>query len=867
MGSSLRIAGAEVLQPVFNVVKPVARTPPPTAPARPLRFGPAGRFELRPAEYRLLIDGQPAPLGGRALDLLMALAARPAELLTKGELLDLVWPGLVVEENNLRVQINALRRLLGEGAIATVPGRGYRLAVTLLDDSAAAPTTTAAAATPSPPAAQRLIGRDADLARLEAQLQSGGCVTLVGMPGVGKSSLARAVQVQSRWAGASAWVDLAPLTLGSQVGGAIARALGAQLDDGDAAPQLLQALPADAPLLLVLDNAEHLIEACAAWATQLAAAPQLRLLVTSQLPLAVRGEQLLRLEPLPVLDSADAEAAPQGALALLVERIVAADHRFKVTPGALPLLSAVCRQLDGLPLALEMAAARVPLMGLRAVHDALAERFALLSRGRRDSPARHRSLHDALAWSHGLLSAAEQRLFRSLGVFAGGFTLDLAVTLTTDEHVGRWEVVDGLATLVERSLVSVTLAADDEPPRYRLLETMRAYALEQLAAPAPGAPDESASLRRRHAAAVLALFSRGEPEALVLAEMENVREAFLWAREHELGVAAQLGARAAQLVGFTIWRQEVTEWMLSLRPLMQSPAGRALPLQTQALWWSMQAYVLNVRRDRGARAAAKEAVALWQQLDSPRELQAALGHWVRSITEPGPELDEACAALQQSAAAGNASPRDRLRVQGALSEAARVRGDTQALLACREQELLMARELGWDDMAQAAETNVCAALFDLGHHAEAAARAQALLQRIDALGSESNGNLPWALNVLLEALVVLGRLAEAQALVPRSLACGRRFGTTVAWQGIVVLVAAQQRFEAAARLVGYLDRLWTARGAAADRDELGRLERVSSIVQQQLGSERATALAAEGRGLSDDAAAALALGETAHRPG
>jgi tetratricopeptide (TPR) repeat protein len=203
-----------------------------------------------------------------------------------------------------------------------------------------------------------------------------------------------------------------------------------------------------------------------------------------------------------------------------------------------------------------------------------------------------------------------------------------------------------------------------------------------------------------------------------------------------------------------------------------------------------------------------------------------------------------------------------LRVQGALAEAARVRGDFEALLVCREREVVMSREIGWTDMAQAAESNVCAALIELGRLAEAAERGRALLQRIDAGGAETNGNLPWVLNVLVEALIRLGRYTEAQALVPRSIATGKRFGTTVAWQGILVLVAAQGRIAAAARLLGYTGQLWSAHWATPDSDEQGRLKEVQAVIEARFGAEIAASLAAEGRLLDDEAAAALACGET-----
>ncbi len=857
----------------------------------PLRFGPSQRFELQPAERRLLVDGQPAALGRRALDLLIVLAARPDHLLTKNELLDRVWPGLVVEEANLQMQISNLRKLLGGEVIATVPGRGYRFTAAVGSAAAASASTPASAsavapaaastpvpalvaavssATPAPPraAAHRLIGRDHDLARLEDLLrQGGGCVTLVGTSGVGKTSLARAAA--GRWCGRVVWVDLAALAHGSQMAGALARALGLHLTGGDdeAPAQLVAALRGEV-LLLVLDNAEHLIQPCAELAALLRPLADVQLLVTSQAPLAVAGERVLRLEPL-VLPGPEANlgvGAAQGALALLVERIVAADHRFEATPAVLPLLRAVCAQLDGLPLALEMAAARVPLLGLQGVHDALAQRFALLTRGHRDAATRHRTLHNALDWSYRLLGPTEQRLFRALGVFADGFTLELAVALMTDDTHARWDVIEGLATLADRSLVVVS---SDDPPRYRLLETMRAYALEQLAESANPATDpegEQATVRQRHAVAVLALFARhtsgnAATMALCLAEMENARDAIAWARDHDLGVAAQLSVRVTGVTTFTVWRHESGNWLLALEPLMDQPAGLALPQDVQATWWTDRTRIGAIRRDTNARVAGRRAVALWRPLRQPRQSLRATLTWVRSIAVADAELAEACAELQaQAAAIPDLPPRERLSVLGALARAAVIRGDHVAVLAGREAEVALAQQLGDQDAVDAAESGIVSTLVNLGRHAEAAQRGQTLLARVDADGSGRNGNLPWVLSALFDALLALERLAEARALLPRLFAAGRRFATPTLAPLLCGLVTAEQRFQAAARLLGYAHQGYESRGMTFEPEEQAGLERMLAAVCAALGPELAARLVQQGRSLADDAAEALAAG-------
>jgi predicted ATPase/DNA-binding winged helix-turn-helix (wHTH) protein len=851
---------------------------PNTQPA-PLRFGPSQRFELQPAERRLLVDGRPAALGRRALDLLIVLVERPDHLLTKNELLDRVWPGLVVEEANLQMQISNLRKLLGGEVIATVPGRGYRFTAEVgsaapasAPASGSTPAAASAPASASPTlaapraAAHRLIGRDHDLARLEDLLQGGGCVTLVGTSGVGKTSLARAAA--ARWCGRSVWVDLAALVHGSQMAGALARALDLQLSgrDDDAPGQLLAALRGQAALL-VLDNAEHLIQTCAELAMLLRPLAGVQLLVTSQAPLAVTGERLLRLEPL-VLPGPEANlgvGAAEGALALLVERIVAADHRFVLTPAVLPLLRAVCAQLDGLPLALEMAAARVPLLGLQGVHDALAQRFALLTRGHRDAATRHRTLHNALAWSYRLLGPAEQRLFRALGVFADGFTLDLAVALMTDDTDARWDVIDGLAALADRSLVVVS---GDDPPRYRLLETMRAFALEQLARSAHPA-DEEANVRRRHAGALLTLFARhtagnATTLALCLAEMENAREAIAWARHHDLGMAAELSARVTGVTTFTVWRHESGNWLLALETLMDQAAGRALPAEVQAAWWTERARIASIRRDATGSVAARRAVALWRPLQQPHPLLRATLIWVRSIAVADAELAEACAELRaQAAALPDVTPRERLSVQGAFVRAAVMRGDHAAVLAGREAEVALAQQLGDQDAVDAAESSIVNALGILGRNAEAAERGKALLARVDADGSGRNANLPWVIAALFAALLALGRFDEARALLPRGFAAGRRFATPALAPPLCALAAAEQRFRAAARLLGYARQSHESRGVKFERHEEAGLERVLAAAGAALGPEQAQALMQQGRSLTDDAAQALAAGDGA----
>jgi non-specific serine/threonine protein kinase len=368
---------------------------------------------------------------------------------------------------------------------------------------------------------------------------------------------------------------------------------------------------------------------------------------------------------------------------------------------------------------------------------------------------------------------------------------------------------------------------------------------------------------------VLNLFARhtignATTTALCLAEMENARDAIAWARDHDLGVAAQLSARVTLVTTFTVWRHESGNWLLALESLMDQAAGRALPAEVQATWWTERTRIGAIRRDASARVAGRRAVALWRPLQQPRQLLRATLTWVRSIAVADPELVAACAELQaQAAAMPDLTPREHLGVLGALARAAVIRGDHVAVLAGREAEMALAQQLGVQNEVDAAESSIVNTLGSLGRNAEAVKRGQALLARVDADGSGRNGNLPWVLGGLFSALLALGRLDEARALLPKIFAAGRRFATPALVPQLCGLAAAEQRYQAAVRLLGYARQSYESRGMQFEPEEEAGLVRILAAACAALGPEEAEGLVQQGRSLAEDAAEALAAGDEA----
>lgn len=515
-----------------------------------------GRFRLDRTRRVLLHDGVPVRLGPRATDLLLVLVQRRGAVVSKAELFDLVWPRLVVEENNLQQHISALRKLFGPQAIATVPGRGYLF--TLSPDGERSTghdrgRDDGRARTAPVPAGAPLIGRNAELSELRERVHMHAVVTVVGPGGIGKTRLALAVAqiCNADFADGVYVADLSVLTDGGQAMAAVAQALGIVLPLEPAAEpgtfgrhaQTIAAALRGRELLLVLDNCEHVLDPVAALVDVLRQrAPLARVLATSQEPLHVADEQVFRLAPLGVpsaMDRADdidhAEAAIQsGAVQLFLARAQAVDRFFAPTPDVLPAVVDICRRLDGLPLAIELAAARLPLLGVHGLQQRLDERLGALGAQRGRGPRRQQTIRAALLWSHGLLNRDEQIIWRRLGVFSGGFSLDLAHRVLVDTDLAPGAVLDHLGALIDKSLLMTETGHDPRYPRYRLLEPARAFALAQLEQ-----ADELDTLRLRHAKALGELLHSYDDlvvherrfdvvVARMAAELDNLRAAMRW---------------------------------------------------------------------------------------------------------------------------------------------------------------------------------------------------------------------------------------------------------------------------------------------------------------------------------------------------
>ncbi|MCA8274639.1 helix-turn-helix transcriptional regulator [Burkholderia sp. AU30280] len=494
-------------------------------------------------------NGKLLRIGSRAFEILELLIRANGALVSKDEIMQRVWPHTIVEENNLQVHIAALRKALADdrNLIVTVPGRGYRLVGGHAEVTAPArPATSRLTAAPT-----ALVGREQTVADVLAALDTARVVTLVGAGGIGKTRVAleAAMRAEASFPDGAAFVSLATVAGPRFVPDALAGAFGIVEPTGSLTLEAVLASVANRRMLLVLDNCEHLLDAAAQIATALTESDAgLRVLATSREALRIQGERLCPIPPLDVPDEGadDARALSASAVQLFSARARAADPRFPLDERSVALMASVCRRLDGLPLAIELAAARAAVLGIDVLAAHLDDHFRLLTGGFRTALPRHQTLQAMYDWSYRLLGDAERLLLRWLGVFRDSFSIDAVRDIVGTKGLADADLLDTIAGLVSKSLLSLESAHGT--PRYRLLTTTRAYALQQLEN-----NGECAAAARAHANYFHTLFRLAPgggdddgPQAesrldMIRRELGNLRAALDWAfspnGDAEVGIA------------------------------------------------------------------------------------------------------------------------------------------------------------------------------------------------------------------------------------------------------------------------------------------------------------------------------------------
>ncbi|QBR01994.1 winged helix-turn-helix domain-containing protein [Paraburkholderia pallida] len=504
-------------------------------------------------------NGVSLRIGARAFDILDVLYRANGAILSKDQIMDAVWPGLIVEENRLQVHIASLRKLLGaeRDLIKTVPGRGYVL-VAQRTPAVEAPAHTEPAPqhAAAPPLVSPLIGRQTEIEQVIAQLEREPVTTVVGAGGIGKTALALHVasEMHSRYGLPTCFVELANASSHEEVLAALAHALAPRVDDAQPGADAVADALAASRCLLVLDNAEHVIDIVAGLVETLAArSPSARILVTSREALHIRAESVLRLEalgaPASGLSTQALLAHPAVELFLCHARAFATDCA--TDESSIALVAEICRRLDGLPLAIELAAARVATLGVEGVAARLDHRLDLLAGRSRSAVPRHQSLRATFEWSYALLDTASRVLYRRLGCFTGTFTFDAVCAVGTEPGMSIPVIVSGLGDLATKSLLNVEFHGPIAT--YRLTECARAYALDKLRD-----EGELHVISARHmrymqtrieeSGLVLAHDARAGAEIPARFSLEDARTAYEWAFSDD-GDPAQGVALAGALVG------------------------------------------------------------------------------------------------------------------------------------------------------------------------------------------------------------------------------------------------------------------------------------------------------------------------------
>ncbi|WP_394835820.1 helix-turn-helix transcriptional regulator [Pendulispora rubella] len=607
-----------------------------------------GEFRFAPESRSLLLSDEPLRLGARGFDILRILVERAGTVVTTDELLTLVWPDVVVEETNLRVQIGALRKVLSRGehglrAIETVP-RGYRFTLPVIrwaDEAVELPSNEHMLHN-LPALLATTVGRTETIELLAESLAEQRLVTIAGPGGVGKTTVAIAVarRCLRRFSDGICFVDFSSLSDPCLVTSALASALGIGVLSNEPFAGLLSHLRKK-QMLLLLDTCEHVVDAAASLVESLLSRlPELRILATSREVLRATGEWAHRLPSLSHpsvtdgLSAADALAYP--AVDLFVQRAQATSDRFELQDADAATVAAICHRLDGMPLAIEFAAARVGELGLREISARLDDRFGVLTQGRRTALPRHKTLVAALDWSYHLLPPQEQSMLRQLAIFRGTFTADAALAVAGSQW-SRSAALTYLSNLFAKSLITADIGG--ETPLYRLLDTTRAFASDKLAR---GERDEISS---RHATHVLASLRAAEvdyesTDSQLWTErhrhlIDDLRSAIDWALsesgDRTLGLRL-MGNSVLQWYNFSLFGEYAQRLKAIFAQLPESPiadpatASRLWEVHGHAMWHTAEPIDTVVGAFRTSLEVARRAGLVDAQLRALWGLHLAFSH-------------------------------------------------------------------------------------------------------------------------------------------------------------------------------------------------------------------------------------------------
>jgi predicted ATPase len=722
------------------------------------------------------------------------------------------------------------------------------------------------------PGGRVLLGRDEDLRALQALISSCRLVTIVGSAGIGKTRLAEAAahEQSDLHEGEVCWIDLS----GVEDAFRLVSAVGARLDialkpDRDARAQVIGSLRTRR-LLLGLDNCEPVLDAVADFVGEaMEACPNVRWVLTSQQPLKLPDEQIYRLGPLavPAPGTSAKEALGFGAVALLARQIAAADRRVAITDANVDVAIDLCAKLDGIPLAIEMAAARVPALGLDRVRALIGEHLHFLSARHRTPLARHQTLHAALDWSHSLLSPAEQMVLRRLGVFGGGFTIEAAQAVCAGTGPGaatgavdEWGVIDAIEGLIAKSMVQTQPSTGTGEPRYWLLETTRLYALEQLAA-----AGEEREVRSLHARAMAAFAERAfadhwtQPDTACIARMRP--EIDNWTKALDWAIAQSDAESAAEIVGCT-WplfrmldrQYEAQAWMNAAEPLLRRATGLRAARGLAAV-----VYVFSHRVGPTNIAAAREAVERYRQLDDARGLYFALCGLAFAgslYSEPGSaDAQDAAAALAEFDRLERPDWPARLRCWGVIARTTAEHADPAARIKHLRAMYELACSVGATERALTAQSNMLGTLHALGRIDEFVDLSRRIVDD-NVLAGERLGNV---LLGLATTLAAQGSAEEARKYASEGLRVMQRCNEAFeAFAELASLALAERRDDDAARIAGYAESIRVREGI--ERASQARIASgIATELDARIGAARRTTLMSEGARLAGSQATALAL--------